>query len=147
MENVYAHKNRSFFWNDKSNPIKATCPKTGRTIVHQGQIYWQKRLKELTEAIGHIPILFELEFYPYHSKDFYGFMKKTLPSFEYTRSLVEEAMSKGKTIFILRHKAEWESAIKGLKSYPTYALTNPRSTFLTENNMSAEAWKALLQKC
>ncbi len=147
MEDVYSHKNRSFFWNDVNQPIKAICPRTGRSIIHQGQVYWQKRLKELTEVLGRNPRLFELEFYPYHSKDFYGFMREPLSSFEYTRSLVKEAMEKGKTIFILRHKAEWESAIPKLKSYPTFTLISPRSTYLTKKNMCEEAWKALLQKC
>lgn len=147
MADVYSHKDRSFFWNDGNRPVRATCPKTGRSIVHQGQVYWQRRLKELTEAVGHNPRLFELEFFPYHSKDFYGFMKEPLPSFDYTRSLVEDAMRKGKAIFILRHKAEWESAVPNLKTYHTFSLISPRSTYLTKNNMCREAWNALLEKC
>ena len=44
-------------------------------------------------------------------------------------------------------KAEWESAVPNLKTYHTFSLISPRSTYLTKNNMCREAWNALLEKC
>ena len=149
MKDVYSHKNISFIWNDFNHPLEIECPRTGRKIKHPGQEYWEKRLKDLTKALGRNPRLFELEFFPYHTKDFYKFMERPfLPSFEYTRYLVEKALEEDKTIFILRHKVEWEKSIKGLKDYPKkYTLKSPRRTYLTEGNMKDFAWSALIQNC
>ena len=148
MKGIYSHKIKDFLWNDPNNPIKATCPITKRTIIAQGQVYWQKRLKELSKAVNSYHLkLFNLEFYPYHSKTFLPFMQKPLPSFDYTRDLVNDAISKGKMIIILRHKDEWENAIPGLNKYRTYSLTNPRSSYLTKRNLENPAWTLLTQKC
>ena len=148
MKEIYSHKNKDFLWNDPNNPIKATCPITKRKIIAQGQVYWQKRLKELSKAVNNYHLkLFNLEFYPYHSKTFLPFMQKPLPSFEYTRDLVIDAMSKGKMIIILRLKDIWKSAIPELKEYTTYSLNSHRSTYLTQKNLGDSAWKLLTQKC
>lgn len=146
LKDVYSHKNKDFFWIDTKYKIEAECPRSKRKIVHPGQEYWQKRLKDLTRTIGRTPRLFELEFYPYHSKDFYGFMKEPLPSFEYTRQLVKKAIQEKKTIFILRHKLEWLAAIPELKNH-YHTLKSPRNTYLTHGNLSQEAWSALINNC
>ena len=145
LKDVYSHKNKDFFWVDPKYKIEAVCPRSKKTIVHPGQEYWQKRLRELTKLLGRTPKLFELEFYPYHSKDFYDFMRAPLPSFEYTSQLVRKAITEGKTIFILRHKAEWLKAIPELETH-YYTLTSPRNTYLTHGNMSPEAWANLINR-
>ena len=145
LTDVYSHKNKDFFWIDPKYKIEAECPRSKRTIVHPGQEYWQKRLRELTRVLGRTPRLFELEYYPYHSKDFYSFMMEPLPSFEYTKQLVKKAIKEKKTIFILRHKKEWLAAIPELKNN-YHTLTSPRNTYMTSGNMSKEAWSDLINK-
>ena len=146
LKEVYSHKNRDFFWIDPKYKIEAECPLSKRIITHPGQEYWQKRLRELTEKIGHTPRLFELEFYPYHSKDFYGFMKTPLESFGYTKYLVKKAIEDKKTIIILRHKREWVKAVPELENH-FHTLNNPINTYLTPANMGPETWDDLINRC
>ena len=147
FSDVYSHKRRDFIWNDTSDPIQINCPRTGRTIVHPGHNYWQKHLKELTQYVGHNPRLFVLEFYPYHSKSFLTCMSKPLPSFDYTRALVEDAIVKNKMIFLLRHQMDWMSAVPNLRFHSICTLKNPQCTYLTPENMSSEVWQMLITRC
>lgn len=148
MLDVYSHKNRDFLWNDSSSPVQTLCPKSGRTIIHPGHGYWQKRLNQLTQQLKHNPRLFVLELYPYHSEKFYSFMRKPLPSFAYTKDLVNDAMTQNKIIIFLRHQKDWENVIPGLKAYPhVYTLNSGRNISLTPGNMPAAVWNGLLTKC
>lgn len=147
MPDVYSHRIRSFIWNDYQNPVQTICPRTGRTIVHPGHEYWQKKLKRLTQEIGHNPKIFVLEFFPYHSRSFLPFMKKPLYSFDYTKDLIENAIGLNKLFFVLRHESEWLAAIPNLKTANLFTLKSKIGAYLTPGNMDSHAWSTLLNNC
>lgn len=129
---------------------------------HPGYRWWTRHLKSFKEAINkgcsdpnsfRCPKVFNLEFFPYHSKDldelkkyFESKIKESKrncsdwqpdwPSFEYTRYLVKKAIEEKKIIVVMRLKKYWYSAIPDLKFYPNVIeLKDSQSVYITEDNV------------
>lgn len=128
-----------FFNNLKIVNDKLICDKdeTDYNKLLGGCEWWQKRTKELRAVMSNIhPLLFNIEYFPYNSKNISGWQGIKLPSFQYTNELVKSAIDKGKTIIIMRMKKDWVNRILDLDSYANvYVLSNARSVYVTKNNL------------
>lgn len=128
-----------FFNNLKMVNDKLICDKdeTDYNKLLVGCEWWQKRTKELREVMEHIhPLLFNIEYFPYNSKNISDWRGKELPSFQYTNELVKSAIEKGKTIIIMRMKKEWLKRIPDLNDYANvYELSSAQSVYITKNNI------------
>lgn len=128
---------------------------------HPGYIWWTGHLRKLKEEIRPCPKVFNIEFFPYHSKTLDNlkkhFKSPYWPSFEYTRSLVLKAIEEEKIIVVMRLKKYWYGAVPGLEGYKNVIeLKNPQSVYITKKNVQfgveAEAlckatWGELIKKC
>ncbi len=130
-------------------------------MTHPGYKWWTDHLGKLNEIIKPCPKVFNIEFFPYHSRTLDNlkkyFKSPYWPSFDYTRSLVLKAIKEEKIIVVMRLKKYWYGAVPGLKEYKNVIeLKNPQSVYITEKNVQfgveAEAlckatWGELIKKC
>lgn len=154
LEHKYQNQNCGDFLyldNDLDNSFKN----------HPGYIWWTGHLRKLKEEIRPCPKVFNIEFFPYHSKTLDNlkkhFKSPYWPSFEYTRSLVLKAIEEEKIIVVMRLKKYWYGAVPGLEGYKNVIeLKNPQSVYITKKNVQfgveAEAlckatWGELIKKC
>jgi hypothetical protein len=81
--------------------------------------YWERKLRPLIESVGVRTVaqnVLCVEYFPYHSFRFrHG--KLSLPSQQYSFSLVRSAINRGAVILMLRGKKLWFSAIPELMQY------------------------------
>lgn len=115
------------------------------TYDNPGYQWWERHLRQLTNAIGRSPKIFNIEYFPYHSKNLdnvKSWIKKEnhLPSENFSDDLIKNAMNDGKIIVIMRLKDAWYNRIKGLNGYSNLIeLCNPQSVYITPNNVTYPA--------
>ncbi|HIK02810.1 TPA: hypothetical protein H1012_03130 [archaeon] len=85
-----------------------------------------------------------IEFVPYHSKT-KGKEIRDLPSREYNRQLVDDAIERGTLIIIGRHEKEWLEEVKSLGRYKekgrVFTIKNKRARpKISKNNLSEEGF-------
>ena len=89
-------------------------------VVGEGHAYWTYAFAPLFEQGLDLQTIarsvFTVEFFPYRSKKF-AHRRLTLPSQQYSYSLVRAAVERGATILVMRKKGLWDSAVPQLKTY------------------------------
>jgi len=94
-------------------------------ITSTGKDWWERKLKSLFREFGNgdiaRPILarsiLAVEFFPYVSHRFPR-RRPSLPSQQYSFSLVRNAMGRGAVIILTRGQRWWEEAVEKLRDYP-----------------------------
>jgi len=114
-----------------------------------GYEWWYNKLQHLIKEFGikYIAnILFNIEYFPYRSKEF-NELPVILPSQKYTFSLVEEAINNEKIIIIMRSKKYWYKAIPKLEDYKrTYILRNPQNPVISSGNMDNNEFQEVINE-
>lgn len=113
----------------------------------EGYKWWSKRLRKLIEVCGHETVAAKtmcIQYFPYHSKE-YKATTALAPSQHYGFSLVRRAIERGKTIVVMRSFHLWLSQVPELGSSPCIRLNNPRSPYLTPNNMTTGDFQRLVK--
>lgn len=101
---------------------------------HPGIDWLDKKTGKLQKLLGRRPNMFIVEFYPYHSKRGFSFPQH-LPSYDYSDSLVKEAIEQKKTIVIMRQVRRWTKRIPNLEDYDNVVILNsPAGGWLSPNN-------------
>lgn len=117
--------------------------------THPGCDWWMKRTKQLRSVLGRNPVLFNVEFCPYHSKNANN-IPEYLPSYDYTNQLVINAINDNKIIVVMRMVNRWIRRIPRLMNYPNfYRLLNYRNVSLTSGNLVSvkSAFGSLVNAC
>lgn len=102
-----------------------------------GHVYWKAKLRWLAAELGDDFLrerLFCAEFYPYHSKEFYG-PREPVPSQAFAFGLVRGVMKRNVPIVVMRGKELWESVIPELSSYPNRFDLHGRNAAISPGNM------------
>ena len=121
----------------------------GKGVTPTGAIWWKSLTAKLSEALGHAPRMFVLEYFPYHSPSGFSFPK--LPSDSYRNFLLKKAMDEGKLIVIMRSVRKWfgiqdDDLGKRLEAYQNkIILKNPQRPFFSPGNMNEGDWKHLVE--
>ena len=120
---------------------------------HPGGRWWKSKTKKLAEVIPleHLAKrLAVIEWFPYKSSRFKGGC--TVPSQEYSFSLVSAAIERRALIVISRSRALWESSVPALRSYPrTLTLSSAQNVTLSPNNLkhngekTSAAWERFIE--
>ena len=86
-----------------------------------------------------------VQYFPYQSLRRVHF-PELLPSQRFSFSLVEKAIDAGKLIVVMRSRRHWLKAVPKLAAYGFSELRNPRSPYVTPNNMGQEQFDRLLAR-
>jgi len=121
--------------------------------THPGGRWWKSKTRKLAEAIPlrHLgQRLAVIEWFPYKSRRYKGGC--TVPSQEYSLSLVSAALARGARIVISRSRALWERSIPDLQRYPRkLTLSSVQNVALSPNNLQHEgkktsaAWEVFIE--
>jgi hypothetical protein len=101
-----------------------------------GHLWWQQRLRILTEAFTPAVVsrrLFCLEYFPYHSRRFTHNLPK-LPSQEYAFYLLRQGVDRNALVIVMRARDLWLQAVPQLTSAHTYYLKSWQNVSITPNN-------------
>ena len=117
-----------------------------------GNRWWERRLKhilnEVREGVGDgntaksilAQHLLTVEFFPYHSHRLYGHDRLALPSQEYSRNLVRDAV-KRRAVIVFRHgERRWKKAVPELEDYPHLVLLKGRNPAISRGNCRDDGW-------
>ena len=120
---------------------------------HPGGHWWKSKTRKLAEVIPleHLAQrLAVIEWFPYKSSRFKDGC--TVPSQEYSFSLVSAAINRGALIVISRSRALWERSVPALRSYPrTLTLSSAQNVTLSPNNLkyngekTSAAWERFIE--
>jgi hypothetical protein len=144
-DNDYVEQNRKCLTFESDYPLFYLDPRFSYTA---GYKWWYMRLKFFVEKFGN-KIVSEkfmcIEYFPYHSR---GFKKinELLPSQEFSFALVKKAIESNKLIVVMRSKKLWLENISELENYPYIELKNPRSPYISRNNMTEKEFNTLLSR-
>ena len=124
-------KSDSCFW---AEDIKNKCGK-----VHAGVEWLRKRTKNLREILDCRPDIFFIEYFPYHSTKGFDF-PRCLPSYDFSDTLIKQAVEEEKLIIIMREKANWLKRLKkiipDIEQYENlYMLKCAQGGYLTQDNI------------
>jgi hypothetical protein len=106
-----------------------------------GYAWWSRILNPLikagvTEAMLRDKIM-AIEYFPYHSKEWKDLPQ--VPSQQVAFRLVRDAITRGKTIVIMRGKDKWQGAVKELASYENIIVhPNARNVSISPKNIGEE---------
>lgn len=106
-----------------------------------GSGWWRQRLREFFEAAGRPEVarcVLCIEYFPYHSTRYDGRLDRiALPSQEYSRHLVRQAMERGAFFVHMRQKNScWYQWIPELEDYPRSAIVkNHQRPFISRGNL------------
>lgn len=127
MNNIFSGKNLKKYKNNRAA--------FGSTRPHDGAVWQREMWGPMMKAIGRMPNVFYIEYFPYHSAGGFVFPDK-LPSYDYSNWLVEKAMDEGKLIIIMRKEELWYKRIKRLEGYPNkLLLRNHQRVWLSPGNL------------
>lgn len=109
-----------------------------------GSKWWTQRSKWLINDIGQqslAQIMFCVELFPYHSRNYKRIPKSIapetlVPSYEYSVHLVRKAIESKKTIIAMRAFPRWCKLVPELKTYGNvHRLNSPQNVALSPNNL------------
>ena len=131
IQDELLHVNTDFLWLRDKETIVANG------IHYPGYYYWKKYTKQL-RAIKKNPSLFCIEAFPYHTKHSSEFSSVcSLPSDEYTNTMIQDAIQKNKYIVLMRCAKYWQKRVPALSGYNRLLTLNTnRQIYLTHNNLS-----------
>lgn len=116
---------------------------------HSGTKYWKDHTKELRKNIKDLRNrLFNIEYFPYHSKNQDKIKNLKLPSFEYSNRLIEKAIKEKKLIVLMRNASKWIERVPKLKTYKNVLyLSSSSNTCLTPKNIvkKTSAWEVFVK--
>ena len=101
-----------------------------------GHMWWQQRLKSLTDLYGHRAVannVLCLEYFPYHSERFHSSMPR-VPSQVYTRHLLEMAMKREAVVIVMRSLDRWRAAVPALDDYVVHTLKSSQAVYVSPRN-------------
>jgi len=125
LNNIFSGKNLKEYKNNRA----AFSPRP-----HDGAVWQREMWGPMMKAIGRMPNVFYIEYFPYHSTG--GFDFPDLPSYKYSNWLVKKAMQDHKLIIIMRKEELWYKRIEGLKDYENKLfLRNKRRVWLSPGNL------------
>jgi hypothetical protein len=109
--------------------------------------YAAGRLKALLDAVGEERVaqgLMWLQYFGYQSREWRPFPVR-LPSQRFAFGLLRDAMDADKIVIIGRSRRLWTDAVPELARYDYIELRNPRSPYLTPNNMGGAAFDRVVE--
>jgi hypothetical protein len=109
--------------------------------------YASTRMAALIDAVGLDRVaerMMWVQYFGYQSLEWRP-LPVALPSQKFAFHLVREAIATGKPVVIGRSRKLWTAAVPELASYDYIELRNPRSPYLTPNNMGATAFTRLVE--
>ncbi len=113
----------------------------------EGFNWWNLKLRSLLSdsslEVLHGNVLV-VEFHPYHSVNF-SFLPITLPTQNYSFSLVEEKVNQGATFVIGRHKQGWLTAVPELAGAELFYFKS-RNAAITPANLSQDGYTGILRR-
>jgi hypothetical protein len=101
-----------------------------------GHVWWQRRLRELTDLFGHRVVaenVLCLEYFPYASKYFHAATPR-IASQTYTFALLRKALQRKAQIIVTRSKTLWLDAVPELATGNTHFLNSNQAAYITRNN-------------
>ena len=111
-----------------------------------GGRWWHKRVRELIEAAGFDAVsrgLMCVEHFPYKSTR-YAALGETLPSQQYSLTIVREAIRSDKPIVIMRSEHIWRESVPELREYPYIRLSNHQNPYLNRAQMTNEQFERVV---
>lgn len=115
-----------------------------RLIESPGGRWWRRKLRRVIDQIGlkkTSSTFFNVELFPYHSKNFKRVPAKLspnrlVPSSEYSAHLVRQFINKNKTIVVFRSKLQWTDLVPELENYQhMMVVKSPRNPTISEGNL------------
>lgn len=110
----------------------------------RGYDWWSSRLGPLASVVGWDFVrerVMCIQYSPYRSRKYKG--GALLPSQRFSFELVRDAMTRGKSIVIMRARRRWLEAVPELIHYPHDELCNPQAVYLSAGNMKPGAFARL----
>ncbi|MDB5160129.1 MAG: hypothetical protein JWO99_392 [Candidatus Saccharibacteria bacterium] len=115
-----------------------------------GHIWWERKLKPLLQAGITESVLREkimlIEYLGYHSKNADKIKGLKVPSQHFSFNLVREAISRQKTIVIMRSKKLWLEAVPELDAYPYMTLNSSLNVTISPKNIGEANFEIILKK-
>lgn len=112
-----------------------------------GYRWWRRHLGEIIRMYGMETVATRLacvQAFPYSSEKYERCLQHvTLPSQEYTFSLVRQAMNDGKPIVFMRSREIWSQYVPELRNYPCIELSNYNNPCLSHAQMSASKFEQI----
>ena len=111
-----------------------------------GGRWWHKRVRELIEAAGFDAVsrgLMCVEHFPYKSTR-YAALGETLPSQQYSFTIVREAIRNNKPIVIMRSERIWLESVPELREYSYIRLSNHQNPYLNRAQMTNEQFERVV---
>jgi hypothetical protein len=144
-EGPRAHRDQAFLERSRCN--LEHCPSAypfyllDPALNTKGTEWWHRILGRLIENLG-LEIVARnilcVEYLPYHSSRFPGRFrhgKLSLPSQQYSFSLVRAAVRRGAVIMVLRGERRWLTAVQELESYPRrFMVSNVQNPVISPAN-------------
>jgi hypothetical protein len=114
-----------------------------------GYDWWMSTLKNVIQDVGLKSIhqnVFSVELFAYASLKFQG-PKELIPTQEYTRWLVQKAISNHATVMLGRAKREWIQLVPELQGYKhVFELKNPQQKRITPGNTEPGVYDRLISQ-
>jgi hypothetical protein len=105
-------------------------------VTGPGHDWWKSKLRHLIKQVGYRGVangVLCVEYFPYHSRRFkHG--RLSLPSQQYSFSLVREVLERQAVVILLRGRRLWFRAVPELQSYPLYRVKNWRKPTISPRN-------------
>lgn len=105
-----------------------------------GALWWKRITNALVLSLGFDRVaknLLCVQYFPYHSLTF-GSASLSVPSQEYSQSLVRAAIARNAEIVVMRSWRLWVAAVPELSSYQNvHHVRNPRNPTLSPKNLGA----------
>lgn len=129
-----------------AHPLALLDPRFGGFGGHD---WWEKKARRLVRASTLDAVtngVLVVEWFPYHSAKYRSLRGGPLPSFEFSKSLVEAAMERGAVIVAMRSRRRWEDAVPALNTYSKYSwLASPQNVALSPNNLGPQRFDEIVQ--
>lgn len=118
------------------------------TVQSGGRVFWETKLRLVLAKVDRQRVarrLCCLQFMPYHSREFRP-LRPPLPTLEYTKRLLVEALDRGALVLVLRSMRLWGDAVPALKTYDrVVALKNPRNLAVSPGNLADDGFDRVVE--
>jgi hypothetical protein len=113
-----------------------------------GSRWWQKKLKHLLKEFEKLEVsrsILNVPYFPYPSSRF-GHRSLRLPSQEYSRHLVRQAMKRKAVIVFMRKGKGWLEDLPKLQTYArSYMVKNPQNPTISPKNLGEKGFAAVVR--
>ena len=113
-----------------------------------GGKWWNKRLKQIILQTSLDIVsnkIFCIELFPYHSKNF-RMTGSSIESQEYSFEILKLAIQREALIILMRGRISWEKSFPQLKDCNYYSLKNPRSPYISKNNLPDGVFEKIIER-